>query len=90
MLGIIAFMYVIFGLVRASARRGGTWHVKYDGSLVFIWGLSAVGHYLSHHDWAFAYRGFGVALLSIAVGHVIYLLVKPQPRESKQENGRRL
>lgn len=82
-MGIVVFMYIIFGMVRASARSRGRWHIKYDAVMLLFWGGSAFGHYYTHHDWGFALRCIGVAALSLGAGHIIYQLFKPQPQEAK-------
>ncbi len=83
LLGIIAFMYLIFGMVRASARSRGRWHIKYDAMMLLLWSGSMAAHYYTHNEWAFALRCIGVALLSIGAGHIIYQLFKPQPQEAE-------
>ena len=81
-LGLIAFMYIIFGIVRARARFRRTWHVKYDVGLVMIWGITAGAQYASTPEWRFSLRGIAVATLAMVAGHILYhLKFKPQQQE---------
>jgi hypothetical protein len=75
-------MYVLFGAIRANARLHGTWRLRYDVAMVLFWAGGAVGHYHIHHEWSLAFRAIGVAGLSIAAGHIIFLLL----RKSAQGN----
>lgn len=81
-LGVVAFMYIIFGLVRAGARFRRTWHIKYDIGLVLMWGITAFTHYASAQEWRFAVRALVIAAVAMGAGHVIYhLKFKPQQQE---------
>lgn len=76
LLCVLAFMYVLFGMIRANARLRGTWQLRHDTATVLFWVGGAVGHYLAHHEWSLAFRAIGVAGLSIAAGHIIFLLLR--------------
>jgi hypothetical protein len=73
---LIAFMYVVFGMVRENARVQQRWHVKYDLVLLLSWAGAAVGHYATHHEWALVLRTLAIAVLSLGAGHISFRLLR--------------